>query len=241
MSIGRSVVGKRQFLCGCCASLAAASVPRFAAAASDPTIVPVEMAPFHMLPFENEFVRLLNVKIPAGKVGSWHKHSLDFAQVYLGVSPIESTRLDGKPPSPFLPKLGEVVFTGYSKQSLVHQVANVGDGDFHTMAIEILDAPSGRFSPRSRPEPYTMVMDSERVLGWRLILQPGQSAPSITQTAPAVRFVVQGGDIVEGYPDQKSHELNLTHADFAWQSPGSSRSVANVGNSVMEFVEFELK
>lgn len=177
MIVGESAVERRWMLCGCCASLAAASVPRFAAAASDPAVVSVEMAPFHIVPFENEYARLLNVKIPAGKVGSWHKHSLDFAQTFLADSPIEVTRLDGKPPSTFHAKVGGVAFTGYSKQLLVHQVANVGDHDFHVLAIEIDDALPGRFSPQARTDPYAMVMDNERVRGWRFILQPGQSAP----------------------------------------------------------------
>ncbi len=112
MFFGRSVVGKRQFLCGCCASLAAASVPRFVAAASDPAIVPVEMAPFHMLPFESEYARLLNVKIPAGKIDSWHKHSLDFAQIHLEVPPVEVTLLGGKPPLTLRRTIGDVAFTG---------------------------------------------------------------------------------------------------------------------------------
>jgi len=105
----------------------------------------------------------------------------------------------------------------------------------------MFDALPGRFSPQARTDPYAMVTDNERVRGWRLTLQPGQSAPPVTQAAPGVRFVVQGGDIVEGCPDQKSHELNLGHADFAWQGPGPSRTVANVGDTIMEFVEFELK
>jgi len=45
---GKAVTGRRQFLCGCCATLASVGLrPRFAAAATDPVVVPVEGAPFH--------------------------------------------------------------------------------------------------------------------------------------------------------------------------------------------------
>jgi hypothetical protein len=40
-------------------------------------------------------------------------------------------------------------------------------------------------------------MDNERVRGWRLMLQPGESAAAITQTAPGLRIVIDGGEIVE--------------------------------------------
>ena len=59
---GKAVTGRRQFLCGCCATLASVGLgARFAAAATDPVVVPVESAPFHLEVFENEYVRFLNV------------------------------------------------------------------------------------------------------------------------------------------------------------------------------------
>ena len=45
---GKADTGRRQFLCGCCATLTSVGLgPRFAAAATDPVVVPVESAPFH--------------------------------------------------------------------------------------------------------------------------------------------------------------------------------------------------
>jgi hypothetical protein len=63
---GETVTGRRQFLCGCCAALTSAGLGSsgFAAAATDPVVVPVESAPFHSQVFQNEYVRFLNVLIP---------------------------------------------------------------------------------------------------------------------------------------------------------------------------------
>ena len=88
---------------------------------------------------------------------------------------------------------------------------------------------------------YTSVLDNERVRGWRLMLQPGESAAAIVQIAPGVRIVVQGGDIVEIAPEKPDHELNLNRGDFVWQAAGTTRAVRNVGTSPVEWVEFELK
>jgi hypothetical protein len=140
-------------------------------------------------------------------------------------------------------KTGQVVFGGYSKAPLIHQVANAVQSSFHVMGIEILDSQPGRFSPSRRTDvpAYTSVLDNERVRGWRLILQPGESAPSIVQTAPGVRIVVQGGDIVEIAQEKPDHELNLSRGDFVWQAAGMTRAVRNAGTSPVEWVEFELK
>lgn len=241
---GKTVTGRRQFLCGCCATLTSAGLGAgFAAAATDPVVVPVESAPFHLQVFENEYVRFLNVLIPPGKVGAYHRHSIDFATLIVEATDrLEVTVLD-KPMALVSLKAGQVLFSGYSKAPFIHQVANAGQSSFHVMGIEILDSEPGRFSPSTRTDvpAYSLVLDNERVRGWRLVLQPGESAAAITQTAPGVRFVEQGGDTVESARDKPDHELNLVRGDFVWQAAGTTRAVRNVGTSAVEWVEFELK
>jgi hypothetical protein len=203
----------------------------------------VESAPFHFQVFENDYVRFLNVLIPPGKVGAYHRHSIDFAQVIIEATErLEATVLD-KPMALVSLKRGQVLFGGYTKAPLIHQVANAGQSSLHVMGIEILDSQSGRFSPSTRTDvpAYTSVLDNERVRGWRLVLPPGESAAAIVQTAPGVRIVVQGGDIVEIAREKPDQELNLNRGDFVWQAAGTTRAVQNVGASPVEWVEFELK
>ena len=236
----RTVIGRRRFFCGCGAIIGAASLSGGACGAGGPDVVPVEFATFHYQPFANDYVRFMNVTIPAGRVAAYHRHTTDFAQVYMAVSPAEGTPLGGKPL--VVPrKVGEVLFSNYSKQPLVHQVANVGDSDFQVMGFEILDSQPGRFTPLARSVPYVPVMDNDRVRGWRLILQPGESAAAMQQAAPGMRIVVQGGELIEGVQDKPDHTLNLKHGDFAWQNVSPSRTLRNAGSSPVELVEFELK
>ena len=236
----RNAIGRRQFLCGCCAVIGAAAVPGRVRAADNHEIVPVEFASFHDQTFKNDYLQFMNVTIPSGQIAAYHSHTKDFAQVYMAVSDAEGTPLGGKPV--ITPrKVGEVLFTNYTKKPIVHQVANVGASDFRIMGFELFDSEPGRFSPQARPEPYISVMDNHRVQAWRLILQPGQVAPAMTQAAPGVRIVVQGGMLVEGVQGKPDHKLNLKYGDFAWQNTGPVRTMRNVGTSTVELVEFELK
>ena len=84
-------------------------------------------------------------------------------------------------------------------------------------------------------------MDNERVRGWRLVLEPGQSVAAIAQQAPGIRVVVSGGELVERVPGQPDRGMSLRLGEFYWQDPGVTREVRNSGATRVELVEFELK
>lgn len=84
-------------------------------------------------------------------------------------------------------------------------------------------------------------MDNERVRGWRLLLDPGQTAAPFTQTAPGLRIVLDGGEIAEIVAGQPDRGMNLRLGEFYWQEPGMTRAIRNIGSTRVELIEFELK
>ena len=101
----------------------------------------------------------------------------------------------------------------------------------------------GRFTPGSRADVagYAQVLDNERVRGWRLVLEPGQSVAAITQKAPGIRVVVDGGELSENVPGQAERAMAPKSGEFFWQEPGVTRAIRNTGTSRIQLVEFELK
>ena len=138
---------------------------------------------------------------------------------------------------------GSVNFSFYSKKENVHTVTNTGSTPFYNIVIELRQPTAWRFTPSARTEApgYVQVIDNERVRGWRLVLEPGQSAPAITQAAPGIRIVVDGGEIVESVPGQSDRGIALHYGEFYWQDAGTTRAVRNNGVTRVEVVEFELK
>ena len=88
---------------------------------------------------------------------------------------------------------------------------------------------------------YTQLIDNERVRAWRLVLEPGQTAAAITQKAPGLRVIIDGGEIAESVPGAPDRGMALRLGDFYWQEPGATRTVRNIGTTRVELVEFELK
>jgi hypothetical protein len=137
---------------------------------------------------------------------------------------------------------GQANFTAYSKQPpRTHKASNMGETPFHNVSFIFNNAQPGRFQPSTRSGPYTQIMDNERVRGWRLVLQPGQTADAITQSAPGLRVVLDGGVIAELVPGQPDRGMTMRQGEFYWQDAGITRAIRNIGTTPLELVEFELK
>jgi quercetin dioxygenase-like cupin family protein len=203
--------------------------------------VPVEEAPYHVPAFRNELVTVLNVFIPPGRESGFHRHSLDSVGVLVNDTDRTGQVLGAEATVTPRRGRGSANFTGYSSEPLVHSVAVTGNAPFHNIVVELLYPDAGRFTAGTRGAGYAQLLDNERVRVWRLALEPGQSAAAITQSAPGVRVVIEGGEIVESVPGKPDRAKAPRSGDFFWQDAGETRAVRNVGATRIEIVELELK
>jgi hypothetical protein len=184
--------------------------------------VPANEASFHVPVFQNDFIRLLNVDIPAGRSSGYHVHLPDLVTVVVEDSDSVAQEFGREPNPPAHQPRGNVVYTKYGEMGLTHNVTNAGRSPYHLIGVEVLKSQLGRFSPSSRADvpSYLQVIDNENVRGWRLVLEPGQSVAPITQPAPGIRIVVDGGEIAEVVPGHADRAMLLKSGEFAWQGPG---------------------
>jgi hypothetical protein len=205
-----------------------------------PTVVPVKNAAFHQFTFEDANMSLENVTLPPGLSTGYHSHDQDLVFVITGGAKITNQVLD-KEPVELEFKLGEVRFAPYTKTPGTHQIMNIEkENVMRLLAVGIVYPEPGRYTVSTRPAKYEVALDNGRVRAWRLKLNPGESAPSIRQTAPGARFVVTGGIIAEkrtGRPDQP---LVLQNHDFMTVAV-EERGIENIGKGPIEIVEIELK
>ena len=224
--------------------LFAASITPYAwAQDANPPSVPVEKAPYHVPVFANEYVSLLNVQIPPNRTSGYHRHAHDSVGILLGDAERISQPVGGKPAVAARRQRGSVGFTFYAGKPATHIVTNTGSTTFHNIVIQILYPTPGRFTAgnRSDAKGYAQVLDNPRVRGWRLILEPGQSAPAITQSAPGIRIVVDGGEIIESLSGEADRGMAPRSGEFYWQDAGATRAIRNNGMTRIEFLEFEFK
>jgi hypothetical protein len=218
-----------------------AYVPLAAAQNGGPAVVPVESASYHVPVFSNGHITVLNVLIPPSRDSGYHRHALDSIAVLMSDATRTNQTLGAAPVARASQPRGTVSFTPYASAPLVHTVAVQGEQTFHNIVVELEPPSAGRFAPVERPSVYTPVLDNERVRVWRLVLEPGQSAPAVTQNAPGVRVVVDGGELVESVPGLPDRAMAPRSAEFYWQEAGTTRAVRNAGATRIELVELELK
>jgi hypothetical protein len=207
--------------------------------------VPIVKAPYHRPVFTNDYVTLLDIYIPPGRNTGFHIHSQD--SVSVSISPARQSNQvygsDRVDPPGAGGEAGRATFTAYYKDGTrTHRATNVDSIPFHNVSFLLNSRTAYKTTPSTRnAQGYTQIMDNERVRGWRVALDPGQTTGEITQTAPGLRVVVRGGEIVELVPGTAERAWWLGQGQYFWQDAGTTRRIRNIGAARVEFVEFELK
>ena len=203
--------------------------------------VPIEKEPMHRLKFENEFVRLFDVFVPVGETTKYHVHLYDGISIRVSNAQIidESTTGEKKP---FDIKYGMVTF-GARPSPLTHRVLNSGKSDFRNIFIELL--PSKNPSPAT-PFPilsdgHVILIDNDRVRINRLVLKPGESSKMHRHNMHGLGVVLYDSKIELIAAEGSKRMLEPKAGDSVWQNAGTTHIIRNVGSTVFEAIDIELK
>jgi quercetin dioxygenase-like cupin family protein len=203
---------------------------------------PVEISgePRHHPKFENEFVRIWDVTVPAGDATLWHAHRNDNVVVTLGGASLRIEAV-GAAPTEVEWKFGDVKF---GKATYVHRAMNIGTTPFHNMTIELLKAPIGSQAETKLKEPITRApaFENDRVRAYRLTLEPGQSTTMHTHLLAGLAIAITAAEIeVTTEGKTKPDRLTLLLGDVRWRNGPVTHMIKNVGKTRFEAVDIELK
>jgi quercetin dioxygenase-like cupin family protein len=123
---------RKTWLLTSAAALLAAATALAGSQPADDALDPVRVAPdTHKIAFENAFVRVLEVRIPAGKTEPRHRHPHGMS-VYFADWDAKVT-VDGRPPDVHHRKAGTFAWS----DAVIHTVQNVGSTEGHILRIEL--------------------------------------------------------------------------------------------------------
>ncbi len=190
--------------------------------------------------FENEFVRIWDVTVPAGDATLWHVHRNDNVVVTFGDAKL---RLESAAAAPTEAqwKFGEVRF---AKATYVHRAMNVGLTPFHNLTIELLKSPAFLADLSNLPKEAGRdpILENERVRVYRLSLEPGEATTKHTHPLPGLSVALTNGEVEVTTEGQvKPERLLLKSADVRWRGGAVTHSLKNIGKTRFEAVDIELK
>ncbi len=232
---------KRSWALGLILILASTGCAQTQREAADPAAPPVEHASFHQLVFANEDFAVLNNRYPPGGDSGFHTHYRDIFYVVIQSAPQSGQRVGQPLADAPLAQVGAAGYSASGVEPRVHRIVNSDEGPSQFIVVELRrPRPRGDVAS-SRGSPYVQIVDNERMRAWRLILEPGQSVPTISQGGDGIRVVVRGGLLTTTTPDLPDQTLFLQPGDFAVQNKGATRALRNTGTETIELVEIELK
>jgi quercetin dioxygenase-like cupin family protein len=104
---------------------------------AQPDVVPVEQEGHHHVLFENQYARVLEVRIPPGETTLFHTHAHDNISIRISGGMIQS-QFQGKEWRPSTIKPGAVVFADGSKNPYTHRIKNLGASVYQVVDVELL-------------------------------------------------------------------------------------------------------
>ena len=110
------------------------------AVAQPPAAPPTEylVDPRHRWLFENQYVRVYDVRIPPGEMTSFHRHAYDGVSVYVSGGRVAS-QIEGQPwGQPDTIPAGGVKYASDAEKPFSHRVRNEGTAEYHVILVQLL-------------------------------------------------------------------------------------------------------
>jgi hypothetical protein len=221
----------------------------FSLNAQAPVAVPIPKEPHHHFVFENEYVRVFRVTVPAHEATLLHQHDVPYVYVSLGPADVINA-VQGKPEAHLVMADGQV---GYSRGGFAHVARVDSDMPFNNVTIELL-------KPQGEPEntcaevvpgPSKYHCDSPSTQKGRTLstvsqfrteetevnltrVNPESDRTNLTVTAGTLLVLLSGAGIqkeLKGVPQE-----TLAVGDVMWLPAGSNTTFSNPSRKAWSYL-----
>lgn len=157
--------------------------------------VQVSEEPRHHKVFENGYVRVLDVHIPAGDTSQWHKHSTP--SVFLILSNTKTgSQVKVEPGKPSFTD-GRIWFEGFYDTPRIHRVWNEDDHEFHVIDMELPHAQPETIDPPYAEGLLHLLFDEKPVRAYKMSLLAGKTWHLMRRKAAIVVIRLDDGEGVK--------------------------------------------
>ena len=228
--------------CVLAATALPAQQPRVAADAPAVNAVPVENEPHHRPVYENQWVRVLDVRVLGGDSTLYHIHRHPMIGVVI-MTARQWGQSPGTNPSSLTLAVGQVINNFANTLPYTHRVVNADTVPFRYIAVELLHSFGISAPPLPNSSTTQLVEDRPLARAYRIVLAPGQSVDLQGHKQPGLLVQVSAGNVqLEGaQPSAESANGESRAGAWWWRAPGAPNSVRNFGREPVELVQIDVE
>jgi len=205
--------------------------------------VPVFEEPRHKVALLNDYIRLLDVRIPPNDTTLYHIHSTPSAVVFLTKN-ITGSQMKGGQPSTGQSVPGNTFFASYGDKPITHRVWNQDADLYHVMDIEILKQPDALPCAEIKSRSMKLDWDEKPARMYSIHVDASDSLDIIPGNCGHLLVLIKGSAKVANYSGKSQAKTNISRmlnpADFFWFDPGMHINI-NTGNDPADCVLLEIK
>jgi glyoxylate utilization-related uncharacterized protein len=198
--------------------------------------VPVSKEPRHHNVFENDYVRVLDVHLPAGDTSLFHKHETPSVFVMIRNMRTGSEVISEEAPATALAKDPSISFEGFYAKPRIHRVWNSDTAEFHVMDIELLKQKDYQSISPIEENGFQLLFDEKPLCAYRLTLN-AETTISVQRKTPLLVIGLTNAlnqVMVNNKPFKKK-------SDFLFVPAGKATNFTNKESQPYSFVVLELK
>jgi hypothetical protein len=198
--------------------------------------MPVREEPRHHVAFQNQYLRLLDVRLQPGDTTFFHVHQIPSLFLVLSKT-LTASQVKGEEwvNGTFTSEPGYSWYNGFTTGPLIHRVANIDTIPFHVMDIEILSD----YNKHLEPLPFDTIYTNEKAFAYRVSLANKEEKKQIENRGPIAAIVVSGEGINMHFANNKTE--NVSQGKFVFIEPKTKCWFQNNGDDETKVVLFELR
>ena len=200
--------------------------------------VPVKDEPRHHNVFENDFVRILDVRIRPGDTTLYHTHATPSVFIYFTNSKVGSEIIN-QPASSGINVAGNINYDSL-KTPRTHRVWNQDTSWFHVMDIELVNPQPMAKHTFTNIKNTVLLFDEPLVNGYKLQIN---SRETFTVREPDLRFLLVSLDEVtlSIFINAKEQIRVMKPGHFIWIQPNENVVIRTMNNQQAYFTLLRLK
>lgn len=187
--------------------------------------VAVRFEPRHKVALENEWIRLLDVRVAPGDTSLFHIHEIPSYFIPLSNTAIGS-EVKGQAPQESRFAVGATWYNGFENGPLIHKVWNSDTNVLHVIDLELLSTKKSAL-PFLELKNFKIDFENEKLRVYKFEMSPNQTITLPSLKTPMVIISLSGGEIGVRTASKSKMGYHVSAGAFKWLQVGQSFVINN--------------